>query len=344
MCTSSPGQSSRDQRYPSQITLSPFPAARPQTKTMTVDDVIRLSKAGLSDDVIIQHIKKKDQRFDLSTDQLLRLKSASVSERVIQVMIEPTKEPALLPAHKAGSPAPQQTEQPGLHVPTTTEGKKPPTSSHTQQPSVPADTSGQNLKPVSPQLPKDSKAESIVVQGHTIGESIDDYAGKVGFDLSECRQLLSAGKINRSQKKDKKICEGLVSAAGGARVIFGPQGLQGYQPGTIQWAFTLDRGKLAEIDMTTIAVEGVVTFSQAMEDLIRKYGEPTGSGTKSSQNGLGNTFETGYAGWKLADSVILAEEGFFAGNVRLRTITVVFLSPEESMRRSSDYEKRPNIF
>ena len=149
-CTSSPGQSSGNQRYPSQITLSPFPAARPQTKT-TVDDVIRLSKAGLSDDVIIQQIKKNGQRFDLSTDQLLRLKSASVSERVIQVMIELTKEPAPFPAGKVGSPAPQQTEQSGLHVPTTTEGKKLTTSSHTQEPSVPADTLGQNVKPVSPQ-------------------------------------------------------------------------------------------------------------------------------------------------------------------------------------------------
>jgi len=61
---------------------------------MTVDDVIRLSKAGLSDEVIIQQIKKKGQRFDLSTDQLVQLKSASVSERVIQVMIDPTKDPA----------------------------------------------------------------------------------------------------------------------------------------------------------------------------------------------------------------------------------------------------------
>jgi hypothetical protein len=60
---------------------------------MTVDDVIKLSKAGLSDDVIIQQIKKKGQRFDLSTDQLVQ-QSNSVSDRVIQVMIDPTKDPA----------------------------------------------------------------------------------------------------------------------------------------------------------------------------------------------------------------------------------------------------------
>ena len=104
---SSPGQSSKGQ-----ITIYPPQATRPQTRMMTVDDVIRLSKAGLSDDVIIQQIKKKDQRFDLSTDQLVQLKSASVSERVIQVMIDPTRDPAPSPTDKTGAPAAQQAGQP----------------------------------------------------------------------------------------------------------------------------------------------------------------------------------------------------------------------------------------
>ena len=69
---------------------------------MTVVDVIKLSKAGLSDDLIIQQIKKKGQRFDLSTDQLVQLKSASVSERVIQVMIDPTRDAAPSPAEEVG--------------------------------------------------------------------------------------------------------------------------------------------------------------------------------------------------------------------------------------------------
>ena len=111
---SSPSQSSQSQGSPSQnstgqLTLD-FPSAtRPQAEPMTVDDVIRLSKAGLSDDVIIQQIRKQGQRFNLSTDQLVQLKSASVSERVIQVMIDPTKDtsPSFV-EKKAGSPAPPQ--------------------------------------------------------------------------------------------------------------------------------------------------------------------------------------------------------------------------------------------
>jgi hypothetical protein len=52
----------------------------PEPKGMTVQDVIKLSKAGLSDDVIIEQLKTRNQRFDLSTDQLIQLKTAKVSE------------------------------------------------------------------------------------------------------------------------------------------------------------------------------------------------------------------------------------------------------------------------
>ena len=77
----------------------------PQSTSMTVDDVIKLQKAGLSDDLIIQQIRKKGQPFDLSADQIIQLKNASVSERVIQVMIIPASNPAAAPAEKATAPA-----------------------------------------------------------------------------------------------------------------------------------------------------------------------------------------------------------------------------------------------
>ena len=73
---------------------------------MTVTDVIKLSKAGLSDDTIIQQIRKQGQHFNLTTDQLIQLKSAHVSERVIQTMIDPGP-PA---AQKAGASAPASTK------------------------------------------------------------------------------------------------------------------------------------------------------------------------------------------------------------------------------------------
>ena len=51
---------------------------------MTVQDLIKLTKAGLSDNLIIEQIRRKDQRSDLTTDQLIQLKNASVSDRVVK--------------------------------------------------------------------------------------------------------------------------------------------------------------------------------------------------------------------------------------------------------------------
>ena len=109
MCTFASAQSK-------EIYLSP---STNQTKPMTVNDVIKLSKAGLSDDLIIAQIKKKGQHFDLSTDQLIQLKAASVSERVIAVMIDPTggspptaeKKPASVGPSTPGAPPAQPALQ-----------------------------------------------------------------------------------------------------------------------------------------------------------------------------------------------------------------------------------------
>jgi hypothetical protein len=60
-------------------------------KRLTIDDVMKLSKAGFSDDVIIQKLKKNGQAFDLSPDQMVELKSAGVTDKVVQVMLDPAK-------------------------------------------------------------------------------------------------------------------------------------------------------------------------------------------------------------------------------------------------------------
>lgn len=84
-------------------------AAVPAVKALTIDDVIKLSKAGLGDDVIIGKLKKSGQAFDLTPDQMIQLKKAGVSDKVVQVMLDPTKgdpappAPAVVPA--AGKPA-----------------------------------------------------------------------------------------------------------------------------------------------------------------------------------------------------------------------------------------------
>jgi len=75
------------------------------SKGLTMDDIIKLSQAGLSDNVIIGKIKRNGQAFDLSPDQLLRLKTARVNDKVIEVMMDPSKAEAALTPPLAATPA-----------------------------------------------------------------------------------------------------------------------------------------------------------------------------------------------------------------------------------------------
>lgn len=53
---------------------------------VTNDDIIRMAKAGLSDDILIQAIQTKPGHYDTSPDDLIALKTAGVSDRVISAM------------------------------------------------------------------------------------------------------------------------------------------------------------------------------------------------------------------------------------------------------------------
>lgn len=82
--------------------LSSAPEA--SAKSLTVDDVIRLVRAGLSDDLIIATVRKDGKALNLSTDDLIRLKRASVSDAVIRVMINPGSAPPPSSPGSASSP------------------------------------------------------------------------------------------------------------------------------------------------------------------------------------------------------------------------------------------------
>lgn len=55
---------------------------------MTNDEVISLAKAGLSSSIIIGKIKTSATNFDLSTDSLIKLKQAGVSDDIVGAMLE----------------------------------------------------------------------------------------------------------------------------------------------------------------------------------------------------------------------------------------------------------------
>lgn len=76
---------------------------------LTNQDVIKLSKLGLGEEVIISKINQsKDVSFNLDTDSLIKLKQEGVSSKVIEAMLNHgkssvSKEPEVpAPAHKSG--------------------------------------------------------------------------------------------------------------------------------------------------------------------------------------------------------------------------------------------------
>ncbi|MDT7933983.1 MAG: hypothetical protein RQ833_05180 [Sphingomonadaceae bacterium] len=55
--------------------------------TLRVEDVLALHSAGLGDEVLIAKIKASNQRFDLSTEQLLALKAKGLSSPVVAALV-----------------------------------------------------------------------------------------------------------------------------------------------------------------------------------------------------------------------------------------------------------------
>jgi hypothetical protein len=70
---------------PSESVEGPLPVAAP--KALTNETIIKLAKAGLSDDLILQTIVSQPGQYSTDADSLLTLKEAGVSDRVITGMI-----------------------------------------------------------------------------------------------------------------------------------------------------------------------------------------------------------------------------------------------------------------
>jgi hypothetical protein len=68
--------------------LSASSAAIAQEEVMTNDEVISLTKAGLANSIVIGKIRTSKTSFDMSTDALIKLKTAGVGDDVVGAMLE----------------------------------------------------------------------------------------------------------------------------------------------------------------------------------------------------------------------------------------------------------------
>jgi hypothetical protein len=69
----------------------PLPAPKVASKAMTNDSVLRMVKAGLGDDLIVQTISTQPGQYTTDADSLVALKQAGTSDRVIAAMVNKSR-------------------------------------------------------------------------------------------------------------------------------------------------------------------------------------------------------------------------------------------------------------
>lgn len=78
-------------------------AEKPAPGTLTVEAILELSKAGISEDIIVAKIKGNAKAFDLNADEIQELKRNGIPNAVIKVMLDPSQPYA--PPQSPTSPA-----------------------------------------------------------------------------------------------------------------------------------------------------------------------------------------------------------------------------------------------
>ncbi|HSK73117.1 MAG TPA: hypothetical protein VK892_15575 [Pyrinomonadaceae bacterium] len=71
-----------------------------QTETLTNKDVVLMTQAGLSSELIIRKVKDSAGNYDVSTQALIDLKKAGVADQVIALMMEKAEEKRNAPPQK----------------------------------------------------------------------------------------------------------------------------------------------------------------------------------------------------------------------------------------------------
>jgi len=94
-------------------------ATTPQGQGLTKDQVIQMTKAGLSEEVIVARVNAEPSPVKLSADDLIAMKSAGVSDGVIRALLAP-KTPAAAPAAAPPPPPdpndPNSPHDPGIYL------------------------------------------------------------------------------------------------------------------------------------------------------------------------------------------------------------------------------------
>jgi hypothetical protein len=93
------------------LALAPHPVSG-----LTVQDVVSLTKAGVSDDVVLTLIERDNTIMPIDSAQLITLKRDGVSERVVIAMLRSGRQPEPPPSQPSQVSVPAPSSEPSLLV------------------------------------------------------------------------------------------------------------------------------------------------------------------------------------------------------------------------------------
>ena len=100
--------------------LAAVPVTRAQTPksgdSLTVEEVVKLSKEGFSEEVIITKIRKNGKAFDLNSAELVELRKLGIGDSIIKFLLDPSQ-PYTPPPPPPPPPSPGKTDAPGAIPP-----------------------------------------------------------------------------------------------------------------------------------------------------------------------------------------------------------------------------------
>jgi hypothetical protein len=73
------------------IGVCPAQETGKEPTTFSLDDVLKLVRTGVSEDIVIARIKRYNRPFDLNSDEIVELKKLGVSDTVIRYLLEPSQ-------------------------------------------------------------------------------------------------------------------------------------------------------------------------------------------------------------------------------------------------------------
>jgi hypothetical protein len=90
-------------KKPEAVSQESTAAASSQKKPLTIEGITTMLSAGVSEEIIITKIRREGQAFDLSPDEIVKLKKAGFTDRLVMVMMDPVSAPP--PASVSAVPA-----------------------------------------------------------------------------------------------------------------------------------------------------------------------------------------------------------------------------------------------